>query len=113
MRSIQRTTRREFLGRTAAGLAATVAGTWPRLTPAADDKNKKPFKVAALITTFFPMSHAHVILENFLVPYLFNGQVTRSDMQVASFFVDQIHTSDMSRDVAKEFDVPIFPTITD
>ena len=73
----------------------------------------KPLKVAALITTFFPRSHAHVILENFLVPYLFNGQVTHSNTQIASVFVDQIHEQDMSRDVAARFKIPTFPTIAD
>ena len=73
----------------------------------------KPLKVAALITTFFPRSHAHVILENFLVPYLFNGQVTEGNMQIAGMFVDQIHEQDMSRDVAARFKIPTFPTIAD
>ncbi len=113
MHDSQATTRRTFLGRTAAGLAGAAVGTWPRLRLAAEDKPQKPFKVGVLITTFFPMSHAHVILENFLVPYLFNGQVTRCNMQVASFFVDQIHESDMSRDVARQFEVPIYPTIAE
>ena len=54
-----------------------------------------------------------MILENFLEPYLFNGQVTRSDMRIASFFVDQIDPHDMSRDVARQFDIPIYPTIAE
>ena len=103
------TTRRDFLAQSAAavaGLSLANLSTGPLL--AADDK---PLKVAALITSFSPRSHAHVILENFVQPYLFNGKVTQPGMQVASFYVDQIAASDMSRDVAKQFNIPIFPTI--
>ncbi|MBI3837521.1 MAG: hypothetical protein HY288_06270 [Planctomycetia bacterium] len=106
------TTRRDFLTRTAAGLAgASLLQLNARPLVAADEG--KPMKVAALINTFYRSSHAHVILENFLVPYLFNGKVTQSGMQVASFYVDQIHPNDMSRDVAKQFQIPIYPTITE
>jgi hypothetical protein len=102
--------RRAFLSHTAAGLAGAAVGAWSTRSRADD---QKPFKVAALITAFFPMSHAHVILENFLVPYLFNGKVTRSDMQIAGMFVDQIAANDMSRDVAKQFQIPVYPSIAD
>jgi hypothetical protein len=54
-----------------------------------------------------------VILENFLEPYLFNGKVVQPGMQVASFYVDQIHPNDMSREVAKQFRIPIYPTIAE
>ena len=54
-----------------------------------------------------------MILENFLEPYLFNGQVTRRGMQVASLYVDQVGADDMSRDVAKQFNIPIYPTIAE
>src|SRR5260221_9938537 len=79
-------TRRDFLASTAAGLAgASLLHSGRLLRAAADDE--KPIKVAALITSFFLRSHAHVILENFLEPYLFNGQVVRPNMPVVSFFV--------------------------
>lgn len=102
--------RRDFLLRLSAGLAAApLAGSARRSLFAAEPA--RPLKVAALITTFFPRSHAHVILENFVQPYLFNGQVTDPAMQVASFYVDQIHGQDMSRDVARQFDIPTYPSI--
>jgi len=103
-------TRREFLIRSAVGLggagvlAAGASSAW-----AAEDK--KSLKVGAVITEFTPRSHAHVILENFLQPYLFNGRVTQPGMQVVSFYVDQTPAADMSRDVSKQFNVPIFPSI--
>jgi hypothetical protein len=99
--------RRTFL--TSAAAALTGASLIPRTSPllhAAD--SPQPPRVVALLTTFFSRSHAHVILENFLEPYLFNGQVVRPDMPVTGMFVDQIHANDMSRDVARQFKIPIY-----
>ena len=110
-----RSNRREFLLRAAGGAGAALAGgallAVPGRTAWADDS--KRIKVGAVITTFFHRSHAHVILENFLEPYLFNGQVTQPGMDVASFYVDQIHAQDMSRDVARQFHIPTYPTIAE
>ncbi len=106
------TTRRDFLGRAAAGIAGAGLASWGARDARAAVV-EKPLKVAAVITSFTPRSHAHVILENFLEPYLFNGRVTRSGMQVASVFVDQTPAQDMSRDIARQFQIPIYPTIAE
>ena len=45
-------------------------------------------KVAAIITCMRHRSHAHVILENFLEPYLFNGRVVESGCEIVSMYVD-------------------------
>jgi hypothetical protein len=58
--------RREFLG-VAGGTALALCGGRAAARPA-----KRP-RVAAVFTAFTYRSHAHVILENFLEPYLFNG----------------------------------------
>ena len=66
-------------------------GSWRcRLAAPGQPTPNRRSRSPPLITTFTHRSHAHVILENFLEPYLFNGQVTQTDMQVASMFVDQI-----------------------
>jgi hypothetical protein len=112
MHSHRTSTRRDFLAHAAAGATGACLiplGTAP--TWAAEDQ--RPLKVATLINTFFSRSHAHVILENFVQPYLFNGKVTQPGMQVVSFYVDQIHKGDMSRDVAKQFNIQIYPTIAE
>jgi hypothetical protein len=70
-------------------------------------------RVAAIVTEFTPRSHAHVILENFLEPYLFNGKKTDSRMDVVSLYVDQFPTRDMARDVAKSYGIRIYPTIAE
>ena len=38
-----------------------------------------------MLTEFTYRSHAHVILENFLEPYYFNGKLTESGMDVVQF----------------------------
>ena len=76
------------------------------------DSTKK-LRVAAIITEFTYRSHAHVILENFLEPYLFNGNKTESQMNIVSLYVDQFPRRDMAREVAKTYGITIYPTIGD
>ena len=76
---------------------------------------KRPLKIAAISTAFFYRSHAHVILENFLVPYLFNGKVIdpRKEFQIASFYVDQFPGGrDMARATAGQFGIPIYDSVS-
>jgi hypothetical protein len=63
------------------------------------------------MTVFQHRSHAHVLLENFLQPYLFNGKRTDPGVDVVSFYVDQTPGDDMSQDAARRFKIPIFKTI--
>lgn len=99
--------RRGFL-ETACGLAAGSLAA-----PAFGLKAPKPRRprVAAVFTEMTHRSHAHVLLENFLKPYLFNGKLTDPGVDVVSFYGDQFPSGDMSRGVAKEFKIPIFKTI--
>jgi len=78
--------RREFLQRSsqfAGGLMLTSA-----LPASAFAAGGKRLKVAAVITAFTYRSHAHVILENFVAPYLFNGKWISPDMDVVSMYAD-------------------------
>jgi hypothetical protein len=51
-------------------------------------------------------------MENFLQPYYFNGELTDPGVDVVSMYVDQFPKGrDMSRDVAKQFSIPIYSTI--
>ncbi len=105
------TSRRRFLLTAPALVGLSGCG---KAVPPADGK----IRIAALLTSFFYRSHAHVILENFLVPYLFNGVVVdpRQEFEIVSFYVDQFGTAekaDMARPIAKQFGIPIFDSITD
>lgn len=107
--------RRDWLGRAGQWAAGAVLAPWAAASfpaRARADESRRP-KVAAVITEFTHRSHAHVILENFLRPYLFNGRRTESGMDLASMYVDQFPAGDMARAVSAEYGVPIFPTIAE
>ena len=75
-------------------------------------RSKKRLRVAAIYSVFSYRGHAHVLLQNFLKPYYFCGRLTNSDMDVVSFHADQIAPrGDMTRDVARQFGVEVFPTV--
>jgi len=106
-------TRRRFIGRV--GRFATgvtlAAGSDVAMAPMAFGAAKGRLKVAAVLTAFTYRSHAHVLLENFLEPYLFNGKLTTSGIEVVSFYVDQFSERDMAREVAAKYNIKIYPTI--
>ena len=107
-----RPSRRRFLEQTGMGLAGMTFSPAPGRAAARVDSAKK-LRVAAVVTEFTYRSHAHVILENFLEPYLFNGQETESRMDVVSLYVDQFPRGDMAREVAKTYGITIYPTIAE
>ncbi len=91
-------------------LAAVASLTRLRSARAATPPQPK-LRVAAILTEFTYRSHAHVILENFLVPYLFNGQWVDPQVEITGLYVDQFPEGDMARAVAEQFHIPIFSTI--
>ena len=100
--------------RTLLSLAGTAtAGTlWqPQSAMSLERKPNTRTKVAVVLTIFYERSHAHVLLENFLMPYLFNGKETDSGVDIVSFYVDQFPANDMARDTAKRYGIPIYDSI--
>lgn len=107
MSNVYQLNRRQWLGAAAGSLSLAVLSNGSSVLAAP----ARP-KVAAVITEFTYRSHAHVLLENFLEPYLFNGKVTESGMDVVSMYVDQFPEGrDMARDIGKQYGIEIFPTI--
>ena len=107
----QWTTRRDFIRRSAAGgaaFSATVLAGLPHNAIA--DERRKP-RVAAIFTVFRHRSHAHVLLENFLEPYLFSGRVVHPGVEVVSFYADQLTEGDMAKDVARTYNIPLYDSI--
>ena len=97
------------LGLAGAGnLLGSIASAGDPVDPGAKGQR---LKVAAVITEWTYRSHGHVILENFLGPYLFNGKKTDPGMDVVALYVDQFPAKDMSREIAKTLNIPIYPTI--
>jgi hypothetical protein len=109
------TTRRQFLN--VAGMAASSA---PFLLCGsethADEPRRRP-RVAAIYTVCEDRSHAHVILENFLTPFLFNGKLMKPAVEVVSLYADQISNgtrrSDLTETMVRQFKVPRYKTIAE
>jgi hypothetical protein len=68
-------------------------------------------KVAAVATEITFRSHAHVILENFVEPYLFNGQLKTSPVELVSVYIDQPSDRDMARQLTNDYGIPVFKSI--
>src|SRR6266581_4865642 len=103
--------RREFLtqtGQAAAGLMLASA-----LPASALTAGSKRLKVAAVITEFSYRSHAHVILENFVEPYLFNGKLISPDMDLVGLYGDQFPDGELGRAFAARYNIPIYQTISE
>ena len=91
--------------------ACLLAASQFGLAPVNDSKRPR---VAAILTEFAFRSHAHVILENFLEPYYFNGKLTDPGAEIVSLYVDQFPEGrDMARSVARQYGIPIFDSIRD
>lgn len=105
--------RRDFINRAARLSAAGVfaLSSHPALVPRVLAAKPNRIKLAAVLTEFTFRSHAHVLLENFLDPYLYNGRVIVPDMDVLGFYVDQFADRDMAREVAAKYGVTIYPAI--
>lgn len=102
--------RRAWLRTTAGAVAVWGCSGFQPLLAA---KDRPRLKIAAVVTEFTYRSHAHVILENFLEPYYFNGKLTESDMDVVALYVDQFPERDMARDAAKTYGFQVYPTIAE
>lgn len=99
-------TRRQFLQST--GSMAALALTTHSLR--SDEPVRRP-RVAAIFTAMAYRLHAHVILENFLEPYLFNGKRTDPGVDVVSIYSDQSPFGDMVPDVARDYGIKVFDSI--
>jgi len=68
-------------------------------------------RIAAIVTSFWRMSHAEVIVGRLLEGYYYQGERQSPRVQIVSMYVDQFPENDMSRHKAAKHDIPIFPSI--
>ncbi|HSG71615.1 MAG TPA: hypothetical protein VLA12_14435 [Planctomycetaceae bacterium] len=109
---MQSLTRRDFLSHSlAAGTLATGLLHPQSLAAQTDNSQKRP-RVAVILTWMTHLSHAHVLMENFLNPVLFNGQLVDPGVDVVSMYVDQFPPErDMAREVAESHKIPLYDSI--
>ena len=72
---------------------------------------KRPFRIAAIVTTFFPESHAGVLVTKFLRGFPTDEGLIPPRTQLASLSIDQIHERDVGLQLAQQSDVPVFESI--
>jgi hypothetical protein len=92
------TTRRAFLGTAAVPLFAQSGGGPPK-------------RIAAVVTEYRHNSHADVVIGKYLEGFLQNGQPPGPRSKIVSMYTAQVPKNDMSREMSKKHNVPIYPTI--
>lgn len=92
----------------AAGLLITRKGASAERLSAAGTK-----RVAAVVTVYHHNSHADVIVSRLLQTDTLDGKGRRPALELVSLYIDQVPTSDISRKLAAEHQVPIYPTVAD
>lgn len=69
-------------------------------------------KIAAIVTSYFPRSHADVIVTKFLKGFPTDEGLLPPEVDVASMYLDQVHfRDDIGRAIAGEFGVPMYGSI--
>lgn len=68
-------------------------------------------KIGAIITTFFPRSHADVVVTKFLKGFPTDSGLQEPQVDVVSIYMDQIHQRDIGVAMAAEHGVPMFRSI--
>lgn len=89
--------RRAFLASSAFAAASVQAG--------------EPKKIAAIITEYRPNSHADVIVGKYLEGFNQDDRPPYPRSKIASMFTEQVPKTDMSRERAGKYNVPIFRTV--
>lgn len=80
-------------------------------TLASDPGAPKRKRVAAIVTTYFPGSHADVIVGKFLDGFPTDDGLLAPRTEIASLYIDQIHERDIGRQVAHKYGIPIYESI--
>ena len=83
----------------------------PVRTPPDAGNRSRPLRIAAVVTTFFPNSHAGVIVDKFLRGFPTDEGVIPPRSTIVSLYIDQIHERDVGRQIAYEFDIPLYESI--
>ncbi len=110
--------RRLFLeGAAALGLGAfgspSRADDHPRSIPPPHPPGIARKKIAAVVTAYFPMSHAYHIVGRMLWGYQWKGNHHQPAFEVASLWCDQKPANDVGHDLARRFGVRESPTVAD
>jgi len=68
-------------------------------------------KIAAVISTFYPASHADVIITKFVKGFPTDEGLIPSKVDIVSMYMDQIDERDIGLKLAEENDIPVYQSI--
>ncbi|MBT3604131.1 MAG: hypothetical protein HN521_13835, partial [Candidatus Latescibacteria bacterium] len=68
-------------------------------------------KIAAIVTAYYPRSHADVVITKFLKGIPTDDGLLPPEIDIVSMYLDQVHERDMGVEIAKEFGVPMYESI--
>ena len=68
-------------------------------------------KIAAIVTAYYPRSHADVLATKFLKGFPTDEGLLPPEVDVVSMYMDQIHDRDIGRELAAQHDVPLYQSI--
>ena len=84
-----------------------------QLTNSQINTNSGPKRIAAILTEYRPGSHADVIIGKYLEGYNQDQMAPYPESKIVSIYTEQVPDNDMSRPLAKKYNVPIFRTVVD
>ncbi|MFC0392309.1 hypothetical protein [Paenibacillus mendelii] len=70
-------------------------------------------RIAAIITEYWDISHADVIITKMLEGFTMDGRQYTSTIDIVSMYVDKFPENDISRDLAAKHNIPLYGTIED
>ena len=68
-------------------------------------------KIAAIVTTFFPGSHADLLVSRFVKGFPTPSGVIAPKVDVVSMYIDQVHPRDIGVELARDHGIELFPSI--
>ena len=68
-------------------------------------------KIAAIVTTFFPGSHADRLVSRFVKGFPTPSGVIAPKVDVVSMYIDQVHPRDIGVELARDHGIELFPSI--
>lgn len=77
------------------------------------DMQSGPKRIAAILTEYRPISHADVIVGKYLEGFNQDQMAPYPESKIVSIFTEQVPENDMSRSMAKKYNVPVFRTVAD
>src|SRR5690242_7657018 len=68
-------------------------------------------KIAAVVTTYFPYSHADVIVTKFMKGIPTDDELRKPRVELSSIYLDHIDARDVGQSLAWRHNVPIYQSI--